>query len=416
MTEPDNDAIKMFVGQIPKTMEESDLRQVLDEFGPIYQLSILRDKQTGTSKGCCFVTYYNRMSALSAQNALHNVRTLPGMAHPIQMKPADSEKRNIEERKLFVGMLSKQLVESDVRDMFQPFGQIEECTILREQSGCSKGCAFVTYSNRSSAAAAIRTMHHSQTMEGCRSPIVVKLADTQKDKDAKRTVQQPNSAVTQANIPGLNLNNMPPQYAQMLQQLIQSLCQQQPQQQSQQANYLQQVISAAAALASNPNIVSNLIQMGLLGQIDAQQQNNLNSLLAQMFTSGSEAFTQAYSGVQQYNQHQQSPPNCSSQTPVATNGSTRQTEGPNGANLFIYHLPPEFTDNDLLQTFSPFGNLISAKVFIDKATNLSKCFGFVSYDNPVSAHAAIQSMNGFQIGTKRLKVQLKRPKNDAKPY
>jgi RNA recognition motif-containing protein len=42
--------------------------------------------------------------------------------------------------------------------------------------------------------------------------------------------------------------------------------------------------------------------------------------------------------------------------------------------------------------------------------------GFVSYDNPVSAQAAIQAMNGFQIGTKRLKVQLKRSKEASKPY
>ncbi|KAA0191801.1 CUG-BP-and ETR3 factor, partial [Fasciolopsis buskii] len=42
---------------------------------------------------------------------------------------------------------------------------------------------------------------------------------------------------------------------------------------------------------------------------------------------------------------------------------------------------------------------------------------FVSFDNPASAHAAIQAMNGFQIGMKRLKVQLKRPKSEAtKPY
>lgn len=54
--------------------------------------------------------------------------------------------------------------------------------------------------------------------------------------------------------------------------------------------------------------------------------------------------------------------------------------------------------------FIPFGNVISAKVFIDRATNQSKCFGFVSFDNPTSAQAAIQAMNGFQIGMKRLKV------------
>jgi len=42
--------------------------------------------------------------------------------------------------------------------------------------------------------------------------------------------------------------------------------------------------------------------------------------------------------------------------------------------------------------------------------------GFVSFETPSAAQMAIQSMNGFQIGSRRLKVQLKRPKNDGKPY
>jgi hypothetical protein len=41
------------------------------------------------------------------------------------------------------------------------------------------GCAFVTFGSRNVAAVAIKAMHHSQTMEGCSSPLVVKFADTQ---------------------------------------------------------------------------------------------------------------------------------------------------------------------------------------------------------------------------------------------
>jgi CUG-BP- and ETR3-like factor len=459
---------------------------MFEDFGPVYNVNVLRDKISGQSKGCCFVTFYTRKSALDAQNALHNIKTLPGMQHPIQMKPADSEKKNIEERKLFVGMLSKKCTENDVRMMFAPFGQIEECTVLREQNNQSKGCAFVTFTTRPAAQAAVKATHHSQTMEGCRYPLVVKIADTQKEKEAKKFTQLNTNILS--NLSTLGGYGQNPQYLQLLQQLAGG-GQQNPMgnlgnlslgmnpMQSQQllstlaslATSLQanpgnegsmqqlQAITNLLGMANNPTMASalnpqsiaalqqllttismqqNPMQMsgmnsagnmggsnsgtnaGLFGQGQGPMSNGMGG--ASGGASAMDTINQAYSGIQQY---AASFPNAFSTQPTAqlqqaaANGPAgKQTEGPDGANLFIYHLPQEFGDHDLLQMFMPFGSIVSSKVFIDKQTNLSKCFGFVSYDNALSAQAAIQAMNGFQIGMKRLKVQLKRPKSDGKPY
>ncbi|KAL2102616.1 hypothetical protein ACEWY4_001784 [Coilia grayii] len=376
------------------------------------------------------------------------------MHHPIQMKPADSEKSNaVEDRKLFIGMVSKKCNENDVRVMFSAFGQIEECRILRGPDGLSRGCAFVTFSTRAMAQNAIKAMHQSQTMEGCSSPIVVKFADTQKDKEQRRLqqqlaqqMQQLNSASAWGSLTGLG--GLTPQYLAVRGHAHHSAT---PTQTSAAnaaaAALLQQATSssnlgafsgiqqmAAGTTTSSAGAMSSLGSLGTLQGLAGATVglNNINALAGSVnsmaalngglgtgLSNGSagpmDALTQAYSGIQQY--AAAALPTLYSQSLLQQQSAAgSQKEGPEGANLFIYHLPQEFGDQDILQMFMPFGNVVSAKVFIDKQTNLSKCFGFVSYDNPVSAQAAIQAMNGFQIGMKRLKVQLKRSKNDSKPY
>ncbi|XP_062898846.1 CUGBP Elav-like family member 4 isoform X5 [Mobula hypostoma] len=446
----DHDAIKLFIGQIPRNLEEKDLKPLFEEFGKIYELTVLKDRFTGMHKGCAFLTYCARESALKAQSALHEQKTLPGMNRPIQVKPADSESRG-EDRKLFVGMLNKQQSEEDVRRLFEAFGNIEECTILRGPDGNSKGCAFVKFSTHAEAQAAINALHGSQTMPGASSSLVVKFADTDKERTMRR-MQQMAGQMGMFNPMAIQFGAYGA-YAQALMQqqatIMASVAQ---------GGYLNPMAAFAAAqmqqmaalnmngLAATPMtptsggstppgitapaVPSIPSPIGVNGFTGLPPQANGQPTAEAVFANGihpypaqsptaADPLQQAYAGVQQYagpaypaayGQISQAFPQPPPMIPQ------QQREGPEGCNLFIYHLPQEFGDAELMQMFLPFGNVISSKVFVDRATNQSKCFGFVSFDNPASAQAAIQAMNGFQIGMKRLKVQLKRPKDANRPY
>ncbi|XP_078115360.1 CUGBP Elav-like family member 5a isoform X6 [Sander vitreus] len=435
----DQDAIKLFIGQIPRNLEEKDLKPLFEQFGKIHELTVLKDRYTGMHKGCAFLTYCARESAIKAQNALHEQKTLPGMTRPIQVKPADSESRG-EDRKLFVGMLNKQQTEEDVYRLFEPYGVIEECTVLRGPDGNSKGCAFVKFSTHTEAQSAISALHGSQTMPGASSSLVVKFADTDKERTIRRMQQmvgqfgifnpaialpfstyssyahalmQQQAAIMAASHGGyltpsvafpatqihqmgaLNINSLPP-------------------------TTMTQVSGDSPPANITTSAVPSIVTPIVNGFTGIPHQPNGHPSVETLYTNGlppystqsptaADTLQQAFTGVQQYTGGRQlcllrpiypattlTPIGQTLPQPPQVIQQQQQREGPEGCNLFIYHLPQEFGDNELMQMFLP--------------------FGFVSFDNPASAQAAIQAMNGFQIGMKRLKVQLKRPKDASRPY
>ncbi|XP_071764448.1 CUGBP Elav-like family member 5a isoform X13 [Centroberyx gerrardi] len=442
----DQDAIKLFIGQIPRNLEEKDLKPLFEQFGKIHELTVLKDRYTGMHKGCAFLTYCARESAIKAQNALHEQKTLPGMTRPIQVKPADSESRGgsscleqppHEDRKLFVGMLNKQQTEEDVYRLFEPYGVIEECTVLRGPDGNSKGCAFVKFSTHTEAQSAISALHGSQTMPGASSSLVVKFADT----DKERTIRRMQQMVGQFGIfnPAIALPfSTYSSYAHLMQQQAAIMA-------ASHGGYLTPSVAfpttqihqmgalninglpptpmtpvsgdsppANITTSAVPSIVTPIVN-GFTGiphqpnghpAVEAVYTNGLPPYSTQSPTAA-DTLQQAFTGVQQYTGEENGPMAIYPATTLTPIGQTlpqppqviqqqQQREGPEGCNLFIYHLPQEFGDNELMQMFLP--------------------FGFVSFDNPASAQAAIQAMNGFQIGMKRLKVQLKRPKDASRPY
>ncbi|XP_041599473.1 CUGBP Elav-like family member 4 isoform X18 [Vulpes lagopus] len=361
-----------------------------------------QESEGEVGRGCAFLTYCERESALKAQSALHEQKTLPGMNRPIQVKPADSESRG-EDRKLFVGMLNKQQSEDDVRRLFEAFGNIEECTILRGPDGNSKGCAFVKYSSHAEAQAAINALHGSQTMPGASSSLVVKFADTDKERTMRR-MQQMAGQMGMFNPMAIPFGAYGA-YAQALMQqqaaLMASVAQ---------GGYLNPMAAFAAA---------QMQQMAAL---------NMNGLAAAPMTPTSGGSTPP--GIT-------APAVPSIPSPIGVNGFTGLPPQANGqpaaeavfANGIHPYPAQSPTAADPLQQAYAGVQQYAGPAYPAAYGQISQAFpqpppmipqqqreGFVSFDNPASAQTAIQAMNGFQIGMKRLKVQLKRPKDANRPY
>lgn len=96
--------------------------------------------------------------------------------------------------------------------------------------------------------------------------------------------------------------------------------------------------------------------------------------------------------------------------PPAGAGPRKGARGPPGANLFVLGFPEYFDDDALLRMFSAYGNVLSCNVMRDPATNMPRNYGFVSFENPQQAQAAVQALNGqdlFSTG-KKIVVELKK--------
>jgi RNA recognition motif-containing protein len=82
-------------------------------------------------------------------------------------------------------------------------------------------------------------------------------------------------------------------------------------------------------------------------------------------------------------------------------------------NIYVGNLPYRMSDDELRDLFTPFGEVSSAKVIMDKMTDRSKGFGFVEMPDNSAAETAVREMNGKDIGGRPLRVNEARPRENA---
>merc|ERR1712087_1101632 len=93
------------------------------------------------------------------------------------------------------------------------------------------------------------------------------------------------------------------------------------------------------------------------------------------------------------------------QTPPSASRGPAATASP-AANLYIYRLPTSWTEAEFVQTFMPYGRILSSKI-AKNTDGSSRGYGFVAYDNLRSAKIAIAALDGIMVEGKLMSVSFK---------
>jgi RNA recognition motif-containing protein len=82
-------------------------------------------------------------------------------------------------------------------------------------------------------------------------------------------------------------------------------------------------------------------------------------------------------------------------------------------NIYVANIAYSAQDQDLRELFEAYGEVTSAKIIMDKATNRSRGFGFVEMSNDESGRAAIEGTNGVAFHGRDLVVNEARPRTEG---
>lgn len=306
--------------------------------------------------------------------------------------------------KLFIGRFPRGFADADLESLFSKFGKIKECTVLRDHhSKESKGCGFVRFAHLNSAIESIRELNGKVTVDSTIGPIQVQFANGEVERLGLSTqqIEPPPVKVFVGSLPeSFSADELHHLFA-PFGDVVESFILRDPAGASKGSGFVKmrtksEAIAAIQALnktsidnggdkkVSNPPLevrfaVSRLQKQRKQASVTSFQPGRLRSTSAQV-----------------------------PKIHPIPDSVMLQKAGPIGCNIFVFHIPPDWTEFHLRQFFSAYGFLVSATIVRDRQTHLSRGFGFVSFDNPFSAQSAVLHMNGFMIGNKRLKVQLKR--------
>ena len=97
----------------------------------------------------------------------------------------------------------------------------------------------------------------------------------------------------------------------------------------------------------------------------------------------------------------------------AVEGKKREDMMDSSKKIFVGGLEPSVTEKDLFDFFSKFGEVKDASVLIDNNRNVSRGFGFVSFEDKNIVDELVKK-NNFELKGRKIDVKRAQPKSEQK--
>ncbi|KAF4721359.1 hypothetical protein FOZ63_026294, partial [Perkinsus olseni] len=424
--------VRLFVGKLPVSWKEQNIRDLFEAYGEVQEVGLIRPKDNGKQQtGCAFVKFGAVHEAATAIKSLNGTYKADDACGFIQVQFANGEPERLGlpddtegfSQKLFVGNVPPATSNDELKQIFDEYGNVTEAYSLESKRASGNKAAFVRYSKKSDALNAIEALNDKYTFPGEPHPITVKCADTREQRlahkqemDSHRFQGGGDRSFRTSDQGGFD--RMPQMGGGPREGF-----------QSRSGGYQPPPPPPAAA---QPRRAGPWTEY--LNHPDGRYYYH-NSQTGQTQWEVPFEFQNMGPPPPPPQQQQQPQSGGFQQTPQSSNfgpgggygqmnlsqsgqqsGRAQQhpKNGPLGANIFVYNIPPEWRDADLAREFGSCGSISTTKVIVDNMTNQSKGYGFVSFNEVPSAVQAVRTMDGFATHTgKRLKVQIKKGEEEA---
>ncbi|XP_056862007.1 heterogeneous nuclear ribonucleoprotein Q [Raphanus sativus] len=136
---------EVFIGGLPRDVGEEDLRDLCEPIGDIFEVRLMKDRDSGENKGYAFVGFKTKDVAQKAIEELHS-KQFKGKT----IRCSLSETKN----RLFIGNIPKEWTEDEFRKVIEDVGPgVESIELIKDPTNSTRnrGFAFVLYYNNACA-------------------------------------------------------------------------------------------------------------------------------------------------------------------------------------------------------------------------------------------------------------------------